>query len=95
MLYQLPNSSARPRARRCGATSGPREESSYLSGLIFPDKHLQERYYSILPFLAKHGMGLLDTLYDAIHLDCPDHTILPVLSFPNADQQSKAGARRG
>jgi hypothetical protein len=31
-------------------------DASYMSGLIFPDKHLQERYYSILPFLARHGV---------------------------------------
>ena len=41
-------------------------DASYMSGLIFPDKHLQERYYSILPFLARHGVAdLMDTLYAA------------------------------
>jgi bacillithiol synthase len=53
-------------------------EVEYMSGLIFPEKHLQERFYSILPFIAKHGFGLLDTLYEHIHLDCPDHKILVV-----------------
>jgi uncharacterized protein YllA (UPF0747 family) len=54
------------------------EESRFLSGLIFPEKHLQERFYSILPFLAQHGLGLIDTLYEAMNLECPDHKILAV-----------------
>jgi bacillithiol synthase len=53
-------------------------EASSISGLIFPDKHLQERLYSILPFIAKHGPGLMDTLYENISLDCPDHRVLVV-----------------
>ncbi len=54
-------------------------DASYVSGLIFPDKHLQERYYSILPFLARHGVSeLMDTLYDHVRLECPDHQVLVV-----------------
>ena len=54
-------------------------DASYTSGLIFPDKHLQERYYSILPFLAKHGVPeLMDTLYRNVQLECPDHQVLVV-----------------
>jgi bacillithiol synthase len=54
-------------------------DASYMSGLIFPNKHLQERYYSILPFLARHGVGdLMDTLYHHVRLECPDHQVLVV-----------------
>ncbi len=54
-------------------------DAAYVSGLIFPNKHLQERYYSILPFLARHGMSdLMDTLYDHVRLECPDHQVLVV-----------------
>jgi bacillithiol biosynthesis cysteine-adding enzyme BshC len=49
-----------------------------LYGLIYPEKHLQERLYSFLPFLAKHGFDLVDTVNDAVELDCPDHRILVV-----------------
>lgn len=44
-----------------------------LSGLAFPEKHLQERFYSIIPFIAKFGPGLIDDLYAAIQVECPDH----------------------
>jgi bacillithiol biosynthesis cysteine-adding enzyme BshC len=61
------------RNERAGADAG------YMSGLIFPDKHLQERYYSILPFLARHGVGnVMDTLYRHVRLECPDHQVLVV-----------------
>jgi uncharacterized protein YllA (UPF0747 family) len=54
------------------------EDAASLSGLLYPERHLQERLYSILPFLARHGLGLLDHVYDAIQLDCPDHRMMVV-----------------
>jgi hypothetical protein len=48
-------------------------DAASLSGLVFPETHLQERLYSILPFIAKFGPGLIDELYDAVNIDCPDH----------------------
>ncbi|MEO8594254.1 MAG: bacillithiol biosynthesis cysteine-adding enzyme BshC [Candidatus Solibacter sp.] len=51
-------------------------DAQSLSGLIFPERHLQERLYSILPFLAKHGLDLPATLYDAIELECSDHRVM-------------------
>jgi uncharacterized protein YllA (UPF0747 family) len=53
-------------------------EAASLSGLIFPERHLQERLYSILPFLAKHGLDLVDHIYDAIELECADHRMMVV-----------------
>ena len=51
-------------------------ETAYLEGLLFPHKHLQERFYTILPFLAHHGLDLVDRLAHHICLDCPDHIIV-------------------
>ncbi len=53
-------------------------DAASLYGLIYPHKHLQERLYSIVPLIAKHGMGLIDRIYENIHLDCPDHQLLAV-----------------
>lgn len=78
MLYQLSKNrhkTAREALRREQRVS---EGASHLSGLLFPEKHLQERYYSILPFLAKHGVDLLDTVYEATQSGCPDHVLLQV-----------------
>jgi bacillithiol biosynthesis cysteine-adding enzyme BshC len=51
-------------------------DAASLYGLIYPERHLQERLYSILPFLAKHGFELIDRLYEAIELECADHRLL-------------------
>jgi uncharacterized protein YllA (UPF0747 family) len=53
-------------------------QAASLSGLIFPERHLQERLYSILPFLATHGLDLIDKIYESIDLECADHRILVV-----------------
>jgi bacillithiol synthase len=49
-----------------------------LNGLVFPEKHLQERFYSIVPFIAKFGPGLVDELYTAVRIECPDHQFVVV-----------------
>src|SRR5579883_244784 len=51
-------------------------DAASLYGLIYPERHLQERLYSILPFLAKHGLDLVPRLYEAVQLDCPDHRLV-------------------
>ena len=49
-----------------------------LNGLVFPEKHLQERFYSTVPFIAKFGPGLVEELYSAVKIDCPDHQFVVV-----------------
>lgn len=51
-------------------------DAAYLEGLLYPHQHLQERFYTILPFLAQHGPDLVDRLAHQICLDCPDHLIV-------------------
>jgi bacillithiol biosynthesis cysteine-adding enzyme BshC len=53
-------------------------DAASLYGLIYPERHLQERLYSILPLLAQHGLELPDRIYEAIELDCPDHRLMVV-----------------
>jgi len=78
VLYQfskLERKAAREALRRNERAA---QEAASLYGLICPGKHLQERLYSILPFLAKHGPDLLEKIYASIRLDCPDHQLLVV-----------------
>ncbi len=49
-----------------------------LHGLAFPERHLQERLYSIVPFIARFGPGLVDELYSAVRIECPDHQFVVV-----------------
>ena len=51
-------------------------DAAYLYGLMYPERHLQERIYTILPFLARHGLDLPQRLYEAVRLDCPEHQLV-------------------
>jgi bacillithiol synthase len=51
-------------------------DAASLYGLVYPERHLQERIYSILPFLARHGTDLAARLYDVVDLACPDHRVV-------------------
>ena len=53
-------------------------DAASLYSLIYPERHLQERLYSILPLLARHGWELIDHLYHSVQLDCPDHRLMVV-----------------
>jgi bacillithiol biosynthesis cysteine-adding enzyme BshC len=52
------------------------DQAASLCGLIYPQKHLQERLYSAVPFIAKHGLGVVDQIHNTLQLDCPDHRVL-------------------
>ncbi len=51
-------------------------KAEWLSNTLFPNKALQEREVAAVYFLARHGAGLLDELYSAIHTDCLDHQVI-------------------
>ena len=51
-------------------------DAKSMSGLVFPEKHLQERLYSIVPFLAKFGLGLIGDIYAKVDTGNPDHRLL-------------------
>jgi len=78
MLYQLEKTRRKIERETMRRDERASADAKYLSGLLFPQRHLQERFYSILPFLAKHGLDLIDRLYDAAQLDCPDHHVLTI-----------------
>ena len=52
------------------------EEASHLYALLYPRRQPQERVYSILPLLAKHGTGMLETVYQNIHPGRTEHQML-------------------
>lgn len=48
-------------------------DTASLTGLAFPDGHLQERVYSVLPFIAQYGMGFVKDIHEQVRVECPDH----------------------
>ena len=53
-------------------------EVSHLFHLLYPQRRLQERFYTILPLVARHGLDLVGRLYENVRLDSADHVILAV-----------------
>jgi bacillithiol biosynthesis cysteine-adding enzyme BshC len=49
---------------------------SKLVKLVYPERRLQERYYSFLPFYAAYGPELVGRIAAAVHLGCPDHRVM-------------------
>jgi bacillithiol biosynthesis cysteine-adding enzyme BshC len=72
-LSKLERKAAREAMRR---NDRAMRDAAYLEGLICPEKHLQERFYSILPFVARYGPEVIGRLAEALAPDCPDHRIL-------------------
>ena len=78
ILYQLAKIERKASREMLRRDQRAVEETAYLCQMLYPDKHLQERFYSILPFLAQHGLGLIDTIYENVRLDSLDHQLLPI-----------------
>jgi uncharacterized protein YllA (UPF0747 family) len=78
IAYQLSKIEGKAGREAMRRSDRARGDAASLYGLIFPERHLQERLYSILPFLATHGLDLVDHVYEAIELDCPDHRMMVV-----------------
>jgi len=53
-------------------------ETAYACGLVYPQKHLQERRYSVIPFVARHGEGLIERLAGEIGRECVEHRVVVV-----------------
>ncbi len=75
MLYQLGKMERKIGRETLARDARVVRDASYLSNLVYPHRRLQERFYSILPFLARHGTGIVGELYDCLNLECPDHQL--------------------
>ena len=53
-------------------------EAAYAVGLVYPQKHLQERRYSLIPFLARHGEALIERLAGETGRESVEHRVLVV-----------------
>ena len=78
IAHQLAKSQAKAARELMRRSEREQADSSYLINEIFPHRHLQERFYSILPFLAHHGPEVVGRVYDNIHVNCFDHHVLPL-----------------
>jgi bacillithiol synthase len=76
MLYQLAKSERKIGRETLARDERAERDAAYVYGLVYPERRLQERLYSMLPFLARHGLDLVESIGERIHLDCPDHQLV-------------------
>ena len=76
MLYQLTNLRSRAARAELRQTEVADRHARILSNSLYPEKTLQEREFSGIHFLARHGRELLNGLLDSIHPDCVDHQLI-------------------
>jgi bacillithiol synthase len=75
MVYQLDKLSRKTAREMMRRDERAAQDATYLMNLIYPHRRLQERFYSIIPFLAKHGLDLPSRLLAQTQLACPDHML--------------------
>lgn len=78
ILYQIAKMEDKTKREAVRRDERALRDAASFSGLVFPEKHLQERFYAILPFIAQYGSGIIDELYARVHLDCPDHQVATI-----------------
>jgi bacillithiol biosynthesis cysteine-adding enzyme BshC len=78
IMYQIDKARKKTEREMLRRDARATEESRSLSSLLYPHRHPQERFYSMLPFLAQHGLDLVDRLYEVVQVDCPDHRVVTV-----------------
>jgi bacillithiol biosynthesis cysteine-adding enzyme BshC len=76
ILYQVAKTRRKVEREALRRDARAAEEARYLHDVLYPNHHLQERVYSLLPFLAQHGLDLPQRLYGMIGLGCPDHRVV-------------------
>ena len=65
ILYQIDKLSQKTARETMRRDERAAKDAGYLMNLIYPQGHLQERFYSIVPFLAKFGFDLPERLLGA------------------------------
>jgi len=76
MHYQLERLRARAARAELLRNEILSRHAETMSNALFPEKGLQEREVAGIYPLARHGLDLLQQLYETIHPDCLDHQVV-------------------
>jgi uncharacterized protein YllA (UPF0747 family) len=76
MRYQLEQLHRRTAQAHLRRSQEVATHADQLSAMLYPHKMLQERAIPGVCFLARHGIELLDKLYETTQLTCPDHQVV-------------------
>ena len=78
VLYQLQKIRRKTEREALRRDERAGREAEYYYDALYPRKQLQERFYTVLPFLACHGLDLKARVYENIRLDAAGHQLLAV-----------------
>ena len=78
MLYQFGKVRATVARESLRRDERAGREAAHLANLVFPNGTLQERSFSALSFLARHGEPFLDRIHESIQIDCHDHQVVVI-----------------
>ncbi|HZS56314.1 MAG TPA: bacillithiol biosynthesis cysteine-adding enzyme BshC [Bryobacteraceae bacterium] len=78
IAYQLEKLSRKTANETLRRDQRASKDADYLTNMIYPHRHLQERFYSIVPFLARHGWDLPQRIFESVQLTCPHHMVRTV-----------------
>jgi hypothetical protein len=76
--YQVAKIGRKSAAQMLEKDAQAQRDAASLHGLVFPQDHLQERLYSMVPLIAKFGPALIGDLYPQVRVECPDHQFVVV-----------------
>lgn len=76
MLYQFGKLRAKAGRAENARTGVIDRHETEITNAVYPRHGLQERTLSLLPFLAQHGMNLLDQLEDSANQMCNGHRLI-------------------
>ena len=76
--YQVAKIARKSAAQILAKDAQAQRDADSLHGLVFPEGHLQERLYSMVPFIAQFGPTLVGDLYRQVRPECPDHQFVVV-----------------
>ncbi|MCS7044396.1 MAG: bacillithiol biosynthesis cysteine-adding enzyme BshC [Bryobacteraceae bacterium] len=76
ILYQLARIRRKAERAALRRQSDAEQQARHAFRLLTPERRLQERYYSFLPFLARYGLRLVDDILAAADPIRPAHEIL-------------------
>jgi uncharacterized protein YllA (UPF0747 family) len=76
MRYQLRRLSERAARAHLRKQAEMDRQLRRISNSLYPNDNLQERELGSIYFLAKHGIGILNTLHTALRTDTADHQLI-------------------
>lgn len=78
ILYQLSRIEGKVAREALRRDERAGRDAAWLCAQLYPHRHMQERFYSLMAFLARHGLDLVERLYKRLSPECRDHQVVVI-----------------